>query len=186
MAYTDLTTEFDFKDLLTHQNMDALAENDAVDHLPGGTVMIFHQANAPAGWSIQTVVSDSFVRVVDGAGGASGGDTNLSTGMSDQDHTHTLDAHNHTLPNHRHNAKYDLIAGGWNASAAPNIVHQNGGNFAVEGNNVNGVGSSSLKNISSFVTGGPGNAGNANGGVDLNTSFQNIQYIDSIVCVKGS
>lgn len=29
MAYTDLTTEFDYKDLLTWQNMDALAENDA-------------------------------------------------------------------------------------------------------------------------------------------------------------
>lgn len=27
-SYTDLTTEFDFKDLLTWQNMDALAEND--------------------------------------------------------------------------------------------------------------------------------------------------------------
>lgn len=29
MGYTDLTTEFDFKDLLTWQNMDALGENDA-------------------------------------------------------------------------------------------------------------------------------------------------------------
>ena len=30
MAYTDLTTEFDYKDLLTWQNMDKLAENDAL------------------------------------------------------------------------------------------------------------------------------------------------------------
>lgn len=30
MAYLDLTTEFDYKDLVTAANLDALAENDAV------------------------------------------------------------------------------------------------------------------------------------------------------------
>jgi hypothetical protein len=64
--------------------------------IPAGTVTVFYQANAPAGWTAQSV-NDKFLRVVNsgGTGGTTGGGpVAASTSLA---HTHTLDSHDHTI-----------------------------------------------------------------------------------------
>ena len=47
---------------------------------PSGTKMIFHQASAPTGWTKQTSINDSALRVVSGnTGGGTGGSVAFST-----------------------------------------------------------------------------------------------------------
>lgn len=50
--------------------------------LPAGTVMVFYQAAAPAGFTKLTTHNDKTMRVVSGAGGAAGGSTAFSTVMA--------------------------------------------------------------------------------------------------------
>lgn len=69
------------------------------DLIPVGTKMVFYQAAAPAGWTLQTSVADKFLRIVAGGGGGTGGTVAASTSLA---HTHTVAAHNHTGPSHTH------------------------------------------------------------------------------------
>jgi len=71
-----------------------------------GTVMVFHQAAAPTGWTKVTTHNDKALRVVSGNGGGSGGSTAFSTAFN---HTHAdnFSVNNHTLsiaqiPSHNH------------------------------------------------------------------------------------
>ena len=71
-----------------------------------GTVMVFHQAAAPTGWTKVTTHNDKALRVVSGNGGGSGGTTAFSTAFN---HTHAdnFSVSNHTLsiaqiPSHNH------------------------------------------------------------------------------------
>jgi hypothetical protein len=59
--------------------------------IPPGTVAIFQQASAPAGWTQVTSNNDRILRVVSGAGGGTAGSWTISglSTASDGAHTHT-------------------------------------------------------------------------------------------------
>lgn len=109
MAYTDLTATFIYRQLVTWPRMDALAENDAYDRIPVGTVKLFFQAAAPTGWTKLTSQNDKALRVVSGSGGGSGGTYAVSSGL-DLSHTHTVNAHTHAQPDHQHNIDANNIS----------------------------------------------------------------------------
>lgn len=181
MGYTDLTAVFNYKSLLTHQYMDALAENDADVHLAGGTVMAFFQASAPTGWIIQAIVDDTYIRVVDGAGGGNGGDTVLSTGFSDQDHTHTTPGHTHSIPVHTHILQHATVIGSLNVSADPVVAEASSGDNSIQG--TGGGLEGQLKAITR--SNGSGTTDSESLTPSTNSGFSDIQYADVIVCVKG-
>jgi len=60
---------------------------DATAPVPPGTVMVFFQAAAPGGWTQVVSQNDSALRVVNTAGGGTGGSNPVSAGLS---HTHVL------------------------------------------------------------------------------------------------
>jgi len=66
------------------------------DIIPAGIRMLFYEATAPTGWTLDVTVNDRFVRVSNTAGGSvSGTWNNLS-------HTHNLNNHTHSVSNHTH------------------------------------------------------------------------------------
>lgn len=79
---------------------------------PTNTRMLFHQASAPAGWTIDATLNDYMLRVVNAAGGGSGGVN--SPIYINWDHSHTVGGHVLTIdeiPSHNHDTAggYDQI-----------------------------------------------------------------------------
>ena len=105
-VFTDLSVEFGYKELLTHQLMDSLAENDLYDNIGVSNVVTFFQASAPTNWTKLTTQNDKALRVVSGGtGGTAGGTVGFSSEVT-LAHTHTVDNHLHTLGNHQHILDY--------------------------------------------------------------------------------
>lgn len=69
--------------------------------IPTATRMMFYQASAPFGWTQVTTQNDKALRVVNAAGGGSGGTHPFSSPPSTQ-HNHTGPSHSHSGPNHSH------------------------------------------------------------------------------------
>ena len=90
---------------------------------PAGTVMVFHQAAAPTGWTKSTAHNDKALRVVSGTGGGSGGTHNLTGPPST--------AHSHSTPNHSHN--HSLSAGSHTLSVSEMPGHTHPHNHGVQG-----------------------------------------------------
>lgn len=107
--------------------------NEAVAVIPSGTVMLFYQAAAPTGWTQnkdENAVHNKALRVVNTAGGGSGGSQNFTTTFSKSrsvpllQHNHGITEpnngqghkHGYTEPNdgqgHRHGYQYHSDAGG--------------------------------------------------------------------------
>lgn len=105
MSYTDLTSAFEYKQILPWTRMDALAENDSFEHFPSGTKTFFYQSSLPAGWTKETGIDDRAVRVVSGAGGGTGGSAGLSTTVT-LAHTHGGGSHSHAGYDHQHDLDY--------------------------------------------------------------------------------
>ena len=89
-------------DLIADQaRVDALeareAELDGQIAAFAGTKMLFVQAAAPTGWTQDTSQTDLVLRIVDGTGGGTGGDWEIS-GVSVDGHTLTTGE----IPSHRH------------------------------------------------------------------------------------
>jgi hypothetical protein len=72
--------------------------------IPSGTKMLFMQASAPTGWTIDTSFNDRMLYINTGSGGATGGSHNPLVMDVVPSHTHTAtttasqSAHAHTLP----------------------------------------------------------------------------------------
>ncbi len=91
---------------------------------PSGTVMVFHQASAPTGWTKSTAQNNKALRVVSGTGGGSGGSWNLSSGVTSSStgaHTHSGPSHTHSTPNHSHS--HSLSAGSHTLSTSQMPSH---------------------------------------------------------------
>ena len=164
---------------------------------PSGTVMVFHQASAPTGWTQDTTNNDKALRVVSGSGGGTGGTHGLTSPPSTS-HTHTGPSHTHSTPSHSHS--HTLSAGAHTLSIAqmPSHTHlsggtnyaaQNGGNNYASGNQTGatGGGSSHSHSLSgSISSGGSGTSGAGGTGATGSagpTAFA-PQYIDVIICSK--
>lgn len=134
-----------------------------------GTVMVFHQAAAPTGWTKVTTHNDKALRVVSGNGGGSGGTTAFSTAFN---HTHAdnFSVSNHTLsiaqiPSHTHYS-------GWRTGSGDGSA----GQYATlhEGS-------------SSVNTGSAGSSQPHNHGLAGSNTANNIRphYVDVIICSKN-
>lgn len=71
---------------------------------PVGTRMVFHQAAAPTGWTQDTSYNDHMLRVINTAGGGSGGTDSPILNNKVPSHTHTFSGTTGTdYPDHTHN-----------------------------------------------------------------------------------
>jgi hypothetical protein len=93
--------------------------------VPAGTVMVFHQAAAPTGWTKSTSHNNKALRVVSGSGGGYGGTHDLTGAPST--------AHSHSTPNHSHN--HSLSAGSHTLSVSQMPGHTHPHNHSVQGPN---------------------------------------------------
>ena len=139
-----------------------------------GTVMVFHQAAAPTGWTKVTTHNDKALRVVSGNGGGSGGSTAFSSAFT---HTHAdnFSVNNHTItvsqmPSHTH---------GWTGSY---------GTADADGSSdrSSGAGASNSYPIVTKLEYQGGNAAH-NHGLSGSVTSQTIapHYVDVIICSKN-
>jgi len=66
---------------------------------PTGTRLAFHQASPPVGWTQDTAIDDSMLRIVSGVGGGTGGTDSAILNDKVPSHSHTA---NVTDPGHKH------------------------------------------------------------------------------------
>jgi hypothetical protein len=68
------------------------------DAIPSGTKMVFYQASAPTGWTMDTSLDDRVLRVVNTNGGSTGGSWVISglSASSSGAHTHGIGDHTHS------------------------------------------------------------------------------------------
>lgn len=180
MGYTDLTSEFDYKDLITWVNLDALSENDSYDIFLAGTVAIFYQASAPAGWTKSTDHNDKAFRVISGSGGSSGGTTVLSSTIT-LNHTHTVPSHSHTTPSHTHDLGYDVGTyedGGTGVSS---------GDADGSGLQSETSGSSTVRRVQNVTRAiDPADSGSTSPGMDTKLTNFALAYVDAIIATKDA
>jgi hypothetical protein len=102
-AYTDMTSSFAWKNLVSYQRLNSLATNDAYVQYhttPVGSMAFFFMASPPTGWAKITTANDIALRVVSGGTGGTigGGSQNLSATIT-LGHLHTIGlagGHTHT------------------------------------------------------------------------------------------
>lgn len=70
---------------------DKIVLEAAVGGFPSGTSMLFMQASAPVGWTLDATNNDRFVRISNTAGGGVGGTFGNFNHSHTHSHTHTLD-----------------------------------------------------------------------------------------------
>lgn len=167
-AFASGATEAEFKTFLSTQR-DYIAQMlgttgdpsaAIVGGVPSGTKMIFMQAAAPTGWTLDTTHNDKSIRIVNGAGGGSGGSVAFSTvfGRSATDGTSLSGSQNGS---HTHAMTGDFVT-------------SSGGSTGTGGHVSTDV-TTTLRNT---VASGSGSAHSH--GLDLR-----IQYVDSIICTKN-
>jgi len=110
---------------------------------PSGTVMVFHQASAPTGWTQDTTNNDKALRVVSGSGGGTGGTHGLTSPPSTS-HTHTGPSHTHSTPSHSHS--HTLSAGAHTLSTAQMPSHNH--SWCIKGGSYYQSGQPTLPNAS--------------------------------------
>ena len=157
-------------------NGDDLEIEALASGFPAGTSMLFTQAAAPVGWTLDATNNDRFVRISNSAGGGTGGS------WANFNHLH---AHSHTHGDGSLHAQIALNLGGFDGievnhvsgvpSWTPDEADDIGGSVSPGGANTTGV------NV----------AGDTGGASTTNTSTTNIShgstqhnYINAIICTK--
>lgn len=182
MSYTDLTAAFSYKLRLTYQLMTELAENDAENHIPSGTVWAFFQAAAPTGWVKQITHTDKVLRCVSGAGGGNGGTVSLSAGVP-LAHSHTVNAHTHSFPSHQHQWGYATQAS--KTVTTTSLIGDAGAGTAIRSRDNGGSGQNITRELKAqTVSSGSGTTGSASPGTDTQPSNPVLAYADVIICSK--
>jgi hypothetical protein len=115
--YTDLRGRFVYKRPVYWSELDTLAENDA--HLKengwvAGTAVVFFQAAAPTGWTKLTTagLDGRALRIVSGAGGSTGGGSQMLASAITLAHTHAVSneaAHTHASAGLGHRHTWDWV-----------------------------------------------------------------------------
>lgn len=153
-----------------------LVGSSTVDPIPAGTVMLFYQNAAPAGWTIVTSQNDKALRVVSSAGGVAGGTNAFSTVFA-QTTTGSYGLTLADIPLHGH--PFRLVGAGQATSTAT------GGMMIGAGN-----GSSIVTTNYSAYTGTPTDTagqqigGAGGGGTHSHSLTMSIQYIDIILASR--
>ncbi len=198
-SYTDMTSTFVWKGLVSKQKLNALAQNDAYVqyHItPTNTAMLFFMASPPTGWVKQLAHDDIGIRIVSGSSGGivGGGAQGLSQTIPLQ-HAHTIGAagsHTHD-PSHVH-----AIASTTQTANAPTstVVESRASSVMGSGHTGGNISASStLKNVSQIpleiITNGPNalltaDPDHNHGGVtDTKLSDVQLAYADVIWCTKS-
>lgn len=153
---------------------------DAV--IPSGTKMVFVQASAPVGWTLDTTAAynTAGLRIVTGAGGGTGGTSDA------------FSAHTHSTPAHTHTTNFAVAGHTLSVSEIPAHTHS-GGSGGTVSSGTSGVEPyyTMLTTVSNTGSTGGGTAhthsftgGVTSSGAGSSGSFA-PKYIDSIICVKG-
>lgn len=71
---------------------DKLVIESTVGGFPSGTKLIFPQASAPVGWTLDASINDRFIRISNTSGGGTGGSFGNFNHTHTHSHTHSLDA----------------------------------------------------------------------------------------------
>jgi hypothetical protein len=148
---------------------------------PSGTKMVFYQAAAPTGWTIDATVADALIAIKGGSQAFNAAAGTLAGTWTVPNHTHNLSSHTHNLashthagPNHNHQIWEESTYKVWDASgnalaittgAKANgiTVHVSGGDGYVDSYN-----DWYSKNEGTGQTGAPSN--NNSGGPSTSTS----------------
>ena len=152
--------------------------------IPHGTTMLFMQASAPVGWTLDTTHDDKALRIVNTAGGTSGGTRSFGTVFTTTTAT-TLDTHTHNitiagkilssaesgLPSHSH-----TIGRAINSGTLTNLPFPG---FAQSGDFTTAV---SPPQDAALPHGHPGST--ASDDSHSHTSNLDIKYVDSIICTR--
>jgi len=189
-AYTDLTSEFGFKKLVSKQRLDNLAKNDAYVHYhttPVGTKTFFFMASPPSGWTKITSQHDKALRIVSGSsGGSPGGGSQLLSATITLAHTHTIPAeanHSHAIT-HTHN----LDSGAQTTNPPGFQLAEGNGTGRVSIRNTVGslLDATALSKTSEAPTETIGQAGGHDhgGATDSQLSNVTLAYADVIYCEK--
>jgi hypothetical protein len=177
--YTDLSgSYFHYRDLVSWQWFDAMAENDAYDRIPAGSVKTFFQAAAPTGWTQVTTQTDKMLRVVSGAGGGSGGAVGIASGFS-LAHTHAVAAHHHTQPAHNHQLDYSAIS----VANSNNIMRTSNADGSGD-MQVPSTGNPYRVFSATGLNGGGADTSDATPGTDSQLATVTLAYIDLILASK--
>ncbi len=98
--------EMNFLVGVTSNIQDQLDALDAKEEFESGTVMVFHQATAPTGWTqLTSAVDNKMLRVTNGPGGGSGGSTGVTDWQGSFTHAHATSGHELSIaemPAHGH------------------------------------------------------------------------------------
>lgn len=194
-GYTDLTAFFNHNDRVRYEpfnNAGGLWFNDEFNNnrlTPTGTVSVFYQAAAPAGWTKLTTQNDKALRIVSGAGGGTGG--SLGTGQAfaiSHNHTNTAaGTHSHTTGNHRHDVQE-------RSPSRTLIAHPSMNGFIFDGSdegrvfNYDGTTQTAVKGRSALSGGGATTGTQADHTHTIGNSLTNfvLAYVDVIQCQKLS
>jgi len=179
----------------------------ATNPLPSGTRLLFHNSSAPTGWTKDTSIDDSALRVVSGtpgSGGSSGfssalgspsvsgsvslsgdpGTGNLSTSISGNVNIGSTTLSTSQIPSHGHDAPR-----GGNAQAASDQLRSNdprgvGNRFNTGTTGGSGShGHNAAHNLSGSISGNP-SRGDLSASLSSASASINVKYQDFIIAQK--
>jgi hypothetical protein len=194
-TYTDYTSEFAWKKLVTYQRLNTLAKNDEYIHFhttPFASQAFFFMPSPPTGWVKITTQHDKCLRMVSGgSGGSAGGGAQLTSATISLAHTHSIvaqDDHTH-LANHTHtlgSGTQNIVEAGTSAvsgsvSGSRRICQSNTGvGFTQSGNYL-------INSTSQNPNETPTAAGNHSHGGTTDSQLTDIvlAYADVIWCTKS-
>lgn len=151
----------------------------SVGGFPAGTAMLFMQAAAPVGWTLDTTNNDRFVRISNSAGGG------VSGSWANFNHSHT---HSHT---HTEGTLQAMIG----INLADDVINliRSGTGFPGGGNGTDrwatgGIGNDTTNDDCSYVVDVQGDTGGASNNFTSTTNIAHgstqHSYIDAIICTK--
>lgn len=153
--------------------------------IPAGTVMVFYQAAAPAGWTQVVTQNDKALRVVSGSGGVAGGSQGLSSTIFIA-HNHNVLSHTHTI-SHKHYTGILAIAG--QLAFANGLVDWPSGTTSIGllANIFAGSASAGASTQPALNTSPPDttDSGSTAGTTDSQLADVNLAYADVILCSKN-
>jgi len=175
--------------------------------LPSGTRLLFHNSTAPTGWTKDTSINDSALRVVSGTPGSGGsagfasalgspsvsgsvglsgepGSGNLSTSISGNVNIGSTTLSNTQMPSHDHNIETFGFQGSFNSSIVGAGRNQGGGSANTD--NVGGSGSHNHNaghNLSGAISGSP-DIGTLSGSLSSASASINVKFQDFIIAQK--
>lgn len=162
--------------------------------LPGGTVALFMQAAAPTGWTLNTTHNNKALRIVNTAGGGSGGAESFTTIFNNgtTKSTNSFALTTAELPAHTHNINLNTNSTGDHShTTAINRYTGSGASTPGFGGGTNGVFSATEYYASNTVGLHAHNVSGATasegvGGGHSHTLTMNLQYVDIIACSKDA